>query len=234
MRSGTTWSLETKLLPSESFEQDRFGNSVSISGNLIVVGALLHDFPFSGEGAAYIFRREDSGWVEETKLTALDGAVSDAFGSSVAIENDRVLVGALGANVGGAAYLFERSGMSWIQTVKYFPTSPNNEQHFGIFVAISGGVGMVGAAKDNSTVSVFGEAYILAITDADCNGNGNLDACDIQLGNSTDCPTNGIPDECERDPNTEPDCNGNGETDACDIQAGTSFDCNEQRSSRRV
>jgi len=54
----------------------------------------------------------------------------------------------------------------------------------------------------------------------DCNGNGQIDVCDIWSGTSTDCSGNGIPDECE------PDCNGNGHADDCDITGGTSQDCN--------
>ncbi|MEH0021911.1 MAG: hypothetical protein V6Z89_19810 [Desulfobacter sp.] len=54
----------------------------------------------------------------------------------------------------------------------------------------------------------------------DCNNNGILDSIDIQVGTSTDCDGNGIPDECD------PDCNQNGVPDACDIADGISNDCN--------
>jgi subtilisin family serine protease len=56
----------------------------------------------------------------------------------------------------------------------------------------------------------------------DCNGNGQLDECDIAEGTSGDCNSNGIPDEC--DPYV--DCNSNGVQDICDIGTGTSNDCN--------
>ncbi|MCA9295817.1 MAG: lamin tail domain-containing protein, partial [Phycisphaerales bacterium] len=61
---------------------------------------------------------------------------------------------------------------------------------------------------------------------ADCNGNGVGDACDLDItdpdgnGNvSADCDANGVPDECQAD------CNGNLVADACDIADMTSLDC---------
>ncbi|MFO0962066.1 MAG: hypothetical protein U0625_04075 [Phycisphaerales bacterium] len=54
---------------------------------------------------------------------------------------------------------------------------------------------------------------------ADCNGNGIGDACDIASGTSTDLDHNGVPDECD-------DCNGNGLPDQAEIAAGTAPDCN--------
>lgn len=53
----------------------------------------------------------------------------------------------------------------------------------------------------------------------DCNENTVHDLEDIRLGNSDDCNTNGIPDDCETD------CNGNGVADECDLAFGTSLDC---------
>ncbi|MGE3166446.1 MAG: hypothetical protein AB7O52_16210 [Planctomycetota bacterium] len=54
----------------------------------------------------------------------------------------------------------------------------------------------------------------------DCNQNGSPDACDIALGTSLDCNSDGVPNECEAD------CNANGTADPCDVLATTSPDCN--------
>ncbi|MDG2291307.1 MAG: lamin tail domain-containing protein [Phycisphaerales bacterium] len=54
---------------------------------------------------------------------------------------------------------------------------------------------------------------------ADCDGNGIGDACEIADGTAQDCNANGIPDNCEND------CNGNGFADECDIADGISSDC---------
>lgn len=47
----------------------------------------------SASGSAYIFRRDDSSWVEEQKILASDGAPSDLFGWSVSISGDYAIVG---------------------------------------------------------------------------------------------------------------------------------------------
>jgi parallel beta-helix repeat protein len=54
----------------------------------------------------------------------------------------------------------------------------------------------------------------------DCNANGVPDVTDIAAGTSTDCDSNGRPDECDSD------CNRNGVADACEVSAGTAADCN--------
>ena len=55
---------------------------------------------------------------------------------------------------------------------------------------------------------------------ADCNGNGIGDACEIIKDPSLDCNNNGILDVCE------PDCNNSGFPDDCDVLFGISQDCN--------
>lgn len=55
----------------------------------------------------------------------------------------------------------------------------------------------------------------------DCNGNAQLDSCDIAAAKSIDADGNGTPDECQAD------CNANGSPDAVDVADGTSDDCND-------
>jgi len=79
------------------------------------------------------------------------------------------------------------------------------------------------------TIQTTGPAFPNAALD--CNGNCLFDRCDVSCaelgcdqllcGQSADCDTNGVPDECE------PDCNQNDIADECDIRDGTSEDCNE-------
>ena len=77
-----------------------FGDSVSISGNTVVVGAPDATIGSnSQQGAAYVFTESGSGWANMTqtaKLTASDGAAGDAFGISVSISGNTVVVGAPG------------------------------------------------------------------------------------------------------------------------------------------
>ena len=91
---------------------------MSISGDIVAVGAPGNDGAGSLSGSAYVFARDGSSWAEQAKLTASDAAASDTFGYSVAIGDTTVLVGAdLDDDAGdwsGSAYLFERGETTWI------------------------------------------------------------------------------------------------------------------------
>ena len=87
------WSRVAKLTASDGSTDHWFGYSVGVDGDTVVVGARLHN---SGEGAAYVFTKPPNGWVTTStaaKLTPSDGAGSDYFGQSVAVEGDTVVVG---------------------------------------------------------------------------------------------------------------------------------------------
>jgi len=108
-RSGTTWTEQQKLEASDGDSSHRFGESVSISGNTVVVGAPDEDEVLSDSGAAYIFTRSGSTWTEQQKIESSDIEVNDKFGSSVAIDGDSLVVGARNENGEGAAYIFVNS-----------------------------------------------------------------------------------------------------------------------------
>jgi hypothetical protein len=55
--NGATWTQQAKLLASDGALADKFGYSVAISGNTIVVGAYNDDAPLSNGGSAYVFVR---------------------------------------------------------------------------------------------------------------------------------------------------------------------------------
>ncbi|UCC31772.1 MAG: FG-GAP repeat protein [Phycisphaerales bacterium] len=102
------WVQEDKLTASDAGGGDRFGVSVSISSDRIVVGATWDDDACSAEptcdsGSAYVFRLDDNGtssdaaddfWVQQAKLVASDMAEGDVFGASVSICGDQAIVGA--------------------------------------------------------------------------------------------------------------------------------------------
>ena len=107
----------TKLLAGDGAADDWFGYSVSIDGDTMVTGAWTEDGKGTDSGSAYVFTRTmtgdlTSGWTEVAKLTAGDGAVHDAFGYSVSIDGDTVVIGALWdddeESNSGSAYVFTR------------------------------------------------------------------------------------------------------------------------------
>jgi len=114
---------QAELTASDPGAGDLFGESVSISGDTVVVGA-HRDSGAVGfySGSAYVFVRSGTSWSEQHKLTASDAAIGDRFGKSVSIWGDTAVVSAaFDADAGtssGSAYVFVRSGTSWSEQQK--------------------------------------------------------------------------------------------------------------------
>ena len=69
-----------ELLPTQPLGVLHFGKAVSISDDLLIVGADLDYSPLPKAGSAFVFRREGRHWIEEANLTASDPGVEDRFG----------------------------------------------------------------------------------------------------------------------------------------------------------
>ena len=140
------WGEVKKLTASDGIAVDRFGWSVGISGDRVVVGARSKN---SSTGAAYTFERNQGGadnWGEAQILTASDAAASDQLGFAVGISGDTVLAGASGKNAStGAAYLFTNQCGQWTEIKKPAASDAEPQDRFGQAVAISGDTMVVGA-----------------------------------------------------------------------------------------
>lgn len=166
--SGAWASVPVKLKASDATEGDCFGSSVAINGDTAIVDAHLGDVAGGvDQGSAYFFRRTDTGWVEEAKLTASDAAAEDRFGCSVALEGDTAIVGAYSdrgpsGDMGqGSAYVFARNGGSWTEEAKLTASDAAEEDQFGVSVALNGDTAIVGAYGDEDAGGRNqGSAYI--------------------------------------------------------------------------
>jgi hypothetical protein len=160
---------ETKLLANDAEFGDEFGNAVAIQGNTAVIGA-QGDSPLGfGTGAAYVFQKTSSGWQLQQKLTASDSADHKFFGASVAIDGDRIVVGAYGdQNNGifaGAAYVFVRSGSTWVEEQKLTGSENSFIDNFGLSVAIEGDTIVCGAfGNSDGGQSEVGSVYVFRRT----------------------------------------------------------------------
>ena len=96
LRSGNAWVQTGKLTASDGATSDRLGSSVAIFGDTIVAGANGDDIGLNGEqGSVYTFSRTGAANRTQTaKLTVSDGAASDFFGFSVAIDANVIVAGA--------------------------------------------------------------------------------------------------------------------------------------------
>jgi FG-GAP repeat/IPT/TIG domain len=200
-RNAGAWSQQAYLKASNTGSNDSFGLAVAIDDDTAVVGARGEasnatgvNAPVSGgsgsqadnsagwAGAAYVFKRIAGVWTQQAYLKAGNSGPSDQFGYSVAVDQDTVVVAAVGeasnatgvnaptsggsgtqadnsATGAGAAYVFTRSGTTWTQQAYLKAVNSEASDTFGTAVAISGDTVVVGAiGEDSNATGVDGDA----------------------------------------------------------------------------
>ncbi|MEW6744543.1 MAG: FG-GAP repeat protein [Planctomycetota bacterium] len=93
VHGGDTWVQDQKLTARDGRGSDLFGYSVSLDGDVMVVGAPGGDTRILDTGCAYVYYLCGT-WVEAKKLGASDSAGADSYGNSVSVSGDRAIVGA--------------------------------------------------------------------------------------------------------------------------------------------
>lgn len=135
---------------------DRFGYSVSINGDYVIVGASNDDnSTITDQGSAYIYFRTGVTWNFQTKLVAFDGSANDVFGRSVCIKGEYAIIGAVGDDVGlnsdqGSCYLYKRTGTTWSLVRKIDDDNGKSSGLFGYSVSVSGYNLLIGAYQKNN------------------------------------------------------------------------------------
>jgi hypothetical protein len=216
--------------PGEIFGNNQnFGWSVAISGDTMVIGAPFENSNATGvngnqtnnsardSGAAYVFVRDGTNWVQQAYLKASNTGANDLFGESVAISGDTMVIGAPledsnatgvsgnqtnnSATDSGAAYVFVRDGTNWTQQAYLKASNTGAGDYFGHSVAISGDTLVVGAdlegskatgvngnQSDNSAMEA-GAAYVFVRDGTNWSQQAYLKASNTDgLGPITDLP----------------------------------------------
>lgn len=160
-----TWDFYQKIVASDRELDARFGMSVAIDGDQIIVGSEFDDVDLpsngyqSNAGSAYVFRLNGGTWEQEAHLTASDYGSSENFGWAVDVSGDYAVVGAYrndtdedGLNSSpdaGAAYVFERGSGAWPQVAKIVGSDRANIDYFGYDVSVDGETVAVGAYRQD-------------------------------------------------------------------------------------
>ena len=164
-RAITGWQLDAELTPGDPQSYGGFGGALDVGGDTIVVGANRTADLGVDSGSAYVFELGPGGWTQTAKLLAADGVAKQLFGTSVALEDDCIAVGAPGlflSGFTGAVYLFERQpGGAWVQTQKLLASDAEVEDGFGISVSLDAGPRLlVGANAEDGAGVNRGAAYV--------------------------------------------------------------------------
>ncbi|RMF74839.1 MAG: hypothetical protein D6744_14110, partial [Planctomycetota bacterium] len=120
--AGVELIADTKLVATDAASNARFGTSVSFEGDILATGAVGDGAGGIGAGAVYVFHFDGAGWDGGRKLMADDADATDAFGESLAVWGDALLVGAPfdddGGDNSGSVYVFHYDGWNWSQDAK--------------------------------------------------------------------------------------------------------------------
>lgn len=155
-------------------EGDHFGYRMAVVGPWLAVSAVsedegvLDDQPalFPDSGAVHVFVRRRQGWVHHTRLTSIAVQAMARFGSSLAMRDDMLLVGAMLENYpgsgtpedksafhAGSVHVFRRTGETFEFVRRIFGGRPQAEDWFGVSMAVDGNLLAIGAT---ALGSVFG------------------------------------------------------------------------------
>ena len=165
---GQNFIEKQNLLPDEITDvyPGRFGESVSISKNIIVVGA-----PQGGRrnhmptGVVFIYSLDSKTgeWTQSHQLFPEDGRTGNLFGQSVLIQDDLIFVGSPNHKRGGSVYVFEKSSIDsvgWEQIAILSPDELTNGAHFGYSIALSEQLLFVGAPRSKVEGKIKGNVYV--------------------------------------------------------------------------
>jgi hypothetical protein len=139
-RSGSSWTHEQELRPSEGSGADMFGFHVAVHGETVLVGAPYDSQGGSHAGAVYSFVRNNGTWTQEQKVLSSAPIAESSLGVSMAIQGDLFVAGAMqdssAAEAAGSAYVFARSAGVWTEQQRLVAPSPKALATFGTVVVI--------------------------------------------------------------------------------------------------
>ena len=150
------WTLGAALHPVGGSGAS-FGGSalkgIAISGDTIAIGAPAEPDVGGNTGSVYIFELDNGSWTQQARIAPADPMVA-AFGQSVALQGDTLLVGAPGSGSAtvlfpGTAFVFARQGSAWSQAARLDPPDPVPLGLYGQCVSLDGGTAVIGAPNPN-------------------------------------------------------------------------------------
>ena len=182
-RAGATWVQDAYLKSPAPAGFQALGNSLALSGDgsTVAVGAQAE----GGTGAVHLFERA-SGWSKRTTVLASDGQPGDMFGDvSLSRTGSVLVVGAYGrTGATGAAYVFRRSGATWIEEAILQAKLPAPSAYTGDYVVISGDGNtiMLAGGRDDRVAADAGAVDMFEYRDGSWVLESSITASNAQAG----------------------------------------------------
>lgn len=148
-----TWAFVQKIMASDAQSNMYFGNSISISGNQIVVGAYAEGSVGGNIAAAYVFEQNNAGeWEEIQKISGHDSAENTYFAWMVEMNDERMAISCphIWGGESGKIFMYEKTeNGTWEEVQTVAPNEDMVEDFFGWSIAMNGNDLIVGAPRDH-------------------------------------------------------------------------------------
>ncbi|MFT6338089.1 MAG: hypothetical protein ACJATI_004860 [Halioglobus sp.] len=161
------WFQSEKLTVNNPEIESKFGSSVDISGNHVIVGSPQNDTNGQDYGIALVYSRSGNIWVEEQVIQPVGLQQNNEFGTSVSISANYIVVGAP-FNVSsepseGASYIFRNDDQEWNLQSSVFASNSEKRNLFGSAVAIYGHNALIGAYGMDNPLIDGGQSYVFKL-----------------------------------------------------------------------
>ncbi|KAL9184977.1 hypothetical protein ACHAXT_002754 [Thalassiosira profunda] len=174
-----TGAFLQKIVPFELLGGDQFGYSVAAQTSTnpltnaretrIAIGARMRDDQGIDSGSVYLYVQRDGegDFVFEEKLTPSEWATGAEMGTSLAMDEDKIIVGARSLNSGGGAFYFQYDGLAWSGRDSVTPQSvgARSGDEVGSAVAMASGVALIGAHSNDEGGQDAGALYSFVVCD---------------------------------------------------------------------
>jgi hypothetical protein len=148
-RTDGTWTQTQKLVSDSGTQFGVFGEKLARVGDTALIAAEGEN---AARGVVHVFTLANGNWSQSSTIGADDGSGGDMFGSALAFDGTRALIGADVSTIDGdtsrgSAYLFSSSDGAWQQTGKFVASDGATDNFFGSSVALEGNTVIVDSAN---------------------------------------------------------------------------------------
>lgn len=168
--AGGGYASAASIIEPPSGTRNYFGTRILRQGDSLFVSGQRSGEAATSAGAVYVYQKDASGaWNLSQTLTATAPGSNDWFGNALAIENDRLLIGAPRRDLDGvldvgAVYAFTRDGSGqWSENAVIIPDTPTAQGEFGASVALKNGRALVGMPGYGQAFAKSGIAYAYSV-----------------------------------------------------------------------
>jgi len=157
-----------KIVPDDLAAGDLFGQALAIDKNTLAIGAYKADNPKTDGGRVYVFKFNNDKWELSQTIIANDNDTGDHFGSSIALDDDILAIGAYfdddKGSKSGSVYLYKKENDTFKYINKITASDGKAGAAFGASLSLDDSKLLVGAYADTENGFFSGAAYVYDIS----------------------------------------------------------------------